>query len=206
MGLDFRKLTSADKKTLSPLLLYPSPKGNPLDLVMETEPAKSDVLPNDRRKWLKGQFKDMGIKLFMHLQQKPDGETMIMLHAYAADMNIWLTYVFSCNEHDLSVLEKLERSVNEEIEVPLQERGGMAVDVLSAIEFCSKQKVLIQLISAQAFLLTRQPGQVTAELANFSQACVVTTVPQGTSQNLGCHGRWPCVMTFHYVCLFSNSY
>ena len=143
------------------------------------------------------------IKLLKHLQQKSDCENIITLLAYATDVNVRLTYyLFSCNELDMSVSEYLVRSVTHGNEVLLQERVGLAIDVLSAVEFCNQHNILIRHICAHAFLLTRKRRQVVAKLANFSQAQIVTE----NNCSLKYYGRWPCTMKFDYVCISSDNY
>ena len=124
------------------------------------------------------------IRMLKHLQMNGDSANVIRMVAYGATENTQLPYfIFSCAKPERNVSEYIVTSVQCGDEVPLQERVGLAVDMLSAIEFCNTQDVLIRHICAHAFLLTRKRDQVVAKLANFSQA-----ITKSASETLRYHG------------------
>ncbi|KAK2160927.1 hypothetical protein NP493_1617g00001 [Ridgeia piscesae] len=114
-------------------------------------------------------------ELLRHLHQNPSSvsHNVIALHSTDAECDVCLPYyLFSCDEPDTNLSEYLVRCVREGRVVPLQERVGLSVDVLSAVHFCNTQNVLLRHICAHAFLLTRRGGQAMARLANFGYAHV----------------------------------
>ena len=143
------------------------------------------------------------IRLLKHLQQQSDCENIITLLAFSADANTRLTYyLFSCDALDTSVAEYLTSRVRQVVGVPLAERVGLAVDVLSAVSFCNHRNVLNRHICASAFLLTRKDGQVRAKLANFSHARIVKV---GSSQKHHGSSYGSSQMTHHGRCRYLSA-
>ena len=152
--------------------------------------------PHSLREWASGATHNSSIaallkhevKLLEHLQQNGFSNNIIALHVGGSKDDIQLPYyVFSCDNMDMNLSTYLVRSVNQERKVQLRERVGLAIDVLSAVNFCNKRNVLIRHICAYAFLLTRQQDKVVAKLADFSQARIVNS---GANQSCTYYGRY----------------